>query len=259
MPQQPQMCSSTHWACDAAMTRADQKEIERRMIEWVRGKSTLIASGELKPFENPDWLIPSAALAIEVSFLLPEKPDQALFSGPQLSRFQETVVDTAGQIYREFAGPGPVDVLVYFTNDWARKRDVTAMGRALAEFVRSNYPSNGKTVVLDDTAPDGFALVRIACIDGEWCTGAVNSTEFVVTYEQLNASIVAKDNREHEYRARIPQGWQLCLLFGTSPSVLWSVSVPREVTTWRFTCGFDRVLLSSWEHGALQLNTGEAQ
>jgi hypothetical protein len=45
--------------------------------------ATLIPSGELKEFENPDWLIPSAALAIEVSYLLPEKPDQALFTGPQ--------------------------------------------------------------------------------------------------------------------------------------------------------------------------------
>jgi hypothetical protein len=238
------------------MTRADQKEIERRMIEWVRGKSTLIPSGELQPFENPDWLIPSAALAVEVSFLLPEKPDQALFSGPQLSRFQESVVDTAEQIYRELAGPGPLDVLVHFTNDWTRKRDAKQMGRALAQFVRINYPSDGKTVVLDETTPDGFALVRIACIEGGWGTGSVNSTAFV-TYEQLKASILAKDNRVHEYRTRIPHGWQLCLLFGTSPSVLWSVSVPKEVTAWRFACGFDRVLLSSWEHGVLELNTCE--
>jgi hypothetical protein len=153
------------------MTRSDQKEIELRTIEWARGKSALIPSGELKEFENPDWLIPSAALAIEVSYLLPEKPDKALFTGPQLARFQENVVTTAEQSYRELAGPGPADVLVYFTNDWTGKRDAKAMGRALAEFVLCNYPSDGKTVVLDETTPDGFALVRIACLRADGARG----------------------------------------------------------------------------------------
>ena len=44
------------------------------------------------------------------------------------------------------------------------------------------------------------------------------------------------------------------LLLATRFDVLSGVTVPPEVESWRFTCDFDRVLLSSWEHGVLQLN-----
>lgn len=232
----------------------DTKEIERRVIEWARQNSTLIPSGELQEFERPDWRIPSASIAIEVSLLLPGKSDGALFSPPQLSKFQEQVVTIAEQTYRELRGPGPVDVLVYFVNDWGQKRDPKAMGLALAQFVLSNYPSDALSVTLDETTPDGFAVIRIERIDGGWGTGSLNSIQ-VLTYEQLRARIEGKNRHVPEYRARIPQGWQVWLLFGTSPSVLWTVSTPHEVTAWRFACGFDRVLLHSWEHGVLQLNT----
>lgn len=231
----------------------DTKEIERRVIEWARQKSTLIPSGELQEFERPDWLIPTAQLAIEVSLLLPRKPEGALFSPPQLSKFQEQVVAEAEQIYRESGGPGPIDVLVCFKNDWTRKRDPKFMARALAEYVRNNYPKDGKTIQLDEAVPDGIFLARIACFDGGWNTSAINSIE-IVTHERLSASIADKNQRVPEYRKRMQPGWQLWLLLGTSPSVLWSVSTPREVITWRFTHGFDLLLLHTWEHGVLRLN-----
>ena len=147
-----------------------------------------------------------------------------------------------------------MDVLVFFTNDWSRKQNASKMGWALADFVRSNYPSDGTAVVLNETIPDGFALVRIACVEGGWSTGSVGNTEFL-RYEQLASRIVAKNRLVSEYRARMPEDWQVWLVFATHVSLLWSVSLPADVATWRFTCAFDRVLLSSWDYGVLAFDT----
>ncbi len=232
----------------------ETKELERRVIEWARKQSTLIPNGDLQECEKPDWLIPTATLGIEVSLLLPIKPGGALFSPPQLAKFQSQVVAEAEGTYREFEGPVPVDVLVCFNNDWKRKRDPKLLARELAECVRTNYPKDGKTVLLEETIPDGFSLVRIACFDGGWHTSAISNIQSI-THEQLSARITDKGKRVPEYRRRIPSGWQLWLLLATSPSVLWSVSTPLEVKMWRFAHSFDRVLLHSWEHGVMELGS----
>src|SRR5262245_35795968 len=104
-----------------------KKEIERHIIEAARRHSSFFPSGELVPDESPDWLIPSASVGIEVSELLPEKPDGALFSAPQLAVFQNRVVQTAERHYRTLAEMQPAGVLVYFRNDWTRKQDVNLM------------------------------------------------------------------------------------------------------------------------------------
>jgi hypothetical protein len=92
---------------------ADTKEIGRQTIELARQKGALIPRGELEEFEKPDWLIPSAQLAIEVSYLLPQKQTKAAFSSPQLATFQEKVVRKAESFYRE-RDSRPARVLVYF-------------------------------------------------------------------------------------------------------------------------------------------------
>jgi hypothetical protein len=238
------------------------KEIERRTIELARQKSDLIPGGELQEFERPDWLIPSASVAIEVSLLLPVKAEDAMFSGPQLSRFQESVVDKAEQLYRA-VDRRPANVLVYFKNEWARKRDARALGlmaKDLAEFVCANYPTETDTVTLQQFSDgvrgwvDGISSVRIARLGGGWSAGAHNDVG-LLSHDRLASRIEDKEKRLAEYRARVPEGWQLWLLFATSFPSLWSVSVPGEVREWRFTSRFDRVLLLSWEHGVLRLNT----
>ncbi len=240
------------------MADGDKKERERHIIEAARKRSTLLPSGELVPGESPDWRIPSASLGIEVSELLPDKPDGVLFSGQQLSAFQVDVVQAAERFYRARANVRPADVFVYFRNDWALKRNAEAMARALADFVHSNYPSDTGTVVLEELEPglcgwvDGLSVVRITREDGRWQTGGCSDVA-VVTYEQLASRIAAKNQRVAEYRRRLP-GWHIWLLIGTRFPVLSSVTVPREVTSWRFNSDFDRVLLSSLEDGVLELD-----
>jgi hypothetical protein len=236
------------------MIDPDKKELERRIIEVTRQRCTLFPQGELSEFERPDWLIPSACLGIEVSQLLPERAQGAMFAPPQLSEFQKQVVSMAERNYRQLPGAGPVDVLVYFTNEWTRKNDANLMGRALAEFVRTNYPSDGSTVVFDEVAPDGFSVVRITPAQGAWHTGSVSNIEYL-TYGRLNCSIAAKSRKVAEYRARLAahatstsncaSGWQMWLLLATRVPVLWSLSCPPEVASWHFASEFDRVFLAS--------------
>jgi hypothetical protein len=80
--------------------KREKKVAERRTIESARRKSTLIPSGDLQEFEKPDWLIPSAQLGIEVSYLFPQKPKNAAFSSPQLAQFQQDVIRKAEICYR---------------------------------------------------------------------------------------------------------------------------------------------------------------
>ena len=229
---------------------------ERRIIEAARQRSTYFPSGELVRNEPPGWLIPSASLGIELTDLLPAKPGGALFSGPQLSSCKEAVVTTAEHCSCSSANAPPADVLVYFRNDWNRKSDVKEIAQALASFVLSNYPSGAKdTVTLEPMscgALNGVSVVRIFRGESAWHTGGCAGIE-CVTYEQVAERIAAKDLLLPEYRRRWP-GWQMWLLLSTRMRVLHSVYIPREVTSWQFNTGFDKVLLSSWEDGVLELH-----
>lgn len=245
------------------MVDPDKKELERRIIEVTRQRCSLFPEGALSEFERPDWLIPSACLGIEVSQLLPEKADGAIFSPPQLAEFQKRVVSIGERNYREFPGTKPVDVLVYFTNQWTRNNNAKVMGRTLAEFVHTNYPKDGSTIVFDDDAPDGFSVVSITPVEGAWRTGSVSNIE-CLTYERLKSSIAAKSRKAQEYRDRLAahalstsnclSRWQVWLLFATRVPVLWSLSCPSEVTSWHFVSPFDRVFLATWEHGVLEIS-----
>src|SRR5438874_12492227 len=51
--------------------RNPKKELERSIIEAARRKSAAFPAAALFPFEEPDWLIPSSSVGIEVSELIP--------------------------------------------------------------------------------------------------------------------------------------------------------------------------------------------
>ena len=79
-------------------------------------------------------------------------------------------MDEAKQLHR-VADPRPANVLVYFKNEWARKRDVRAaraMAQELAEFVCVNYPTETDAVTFQQFTDgvrgwvDGLSSVRIA-------------------------------------------------------------------------------------------------
>jgi hypothetical protein len=150
---------------------AIKQECERRIIESARKHSDLFPPGTLVMADGPDGRIPSAALGVEVSELLPGKPEGASFSHPQLASFQSEVVGEAARLF-----PGmharSADVLVFFKNDWDRRRDVGEMGRALADFVANNYPQQSRTVCLQKGPRavgwvDGLSVVRLLLRTGD--------------------------------------------------------------------------------------------
>jgi hypothetical protein len=67
------------------------------------------------------------------------------------------------------------------------------------------------------------------------------------------AHIEAKNRRILEYRKRAP-GFEIWLLFATRFNVLSTLSVPRDAESWRFSSDFDRVVLSSWEEGVIDIS-----
>ena len=237
---------------------SDKKERERYIIEATRQRSTLFPAGDLVPDECPDWLIPSASLGVEVSELLPAKREGARFSGPQVSSFQEAVVAAAQEHYYSFADAPPADVLVFFRNDWTRKRDMDHMAEELSSFVRLNYPTGlEECITLESVSRDvlgwvdGLSVVRILRGKGRWQAGGAGSIESIV-YEEIAQRIAGKDLRLPDYHRRFP-GWQMWLLLSTRIRVLHSVSIPQEIAHWQFKTDFDKVILSSWEDGVIDL------
>lgn len=245
------------------MLDREKKAYEGRIIERARRLSTLIPKGKMVPSERPDWLIPSGSLGIEVSDLLPVKPIGARFSGPQISSFQEAVVSAAEKLYYTRSGALPAHVLVFYENDWTRKRDLQQAAEALAEFVRNNYPLGSEDCVTLEALShgvrdwvEGLSRVRILRGKGTWEAAGAASIGWL-SYDQIADRITSKGQRLPEYRRRRP-GWRMWLLLPTRMRVLESVYIPREVRTWQFNADFDKVILCSWEGEVIDLQLGSS-
>jgi hypothetical protein len=242
------------------IVETDKKERERRIIDAARRHSTIFPSGELRADECPDWLIPSASLGIEITELLPPKPLGANFSGPQISSFQREVVSAAEQHYYAADDARPADVLVFWRNEWIRKRDVKEMAQRLANIVRQNYPCGDKDCITWQSTSSGvkgwvndLSVVRVLRGEGEWQAGGVGGIEWLMR-DQVTERIAAKEILLSRYRARWP-GWQIWLVLSTRMTVLHSVLIPRDIGEWNFNTGFDKVILCPWDGAPSPLHT----
>jgi hypothetical protein len=237
---------------------AEKKERERHIIETVRKYSACIPDGDLVASERPDWLIPSVSIGLEVSEILPSKSAGRSFSGPQLSSFQKAVVVEAEALYYSQSSNAPADVLIFFENEWTRKGNVKIMAQNLAEFVFENLPDNTNGCVTLQPLNlgvrgwvEGLSVVRILRQRGRWQAAGSNDVEYL-TYEELARRIAAKDILLSGYRSRHP-GWQMWLLLATRLQVLDSLSIPLDIKDWQFRSGFDKVILSSWDSGVVDI------
>jgi hypothetical protein len=235
------------------MNVRDKKRGERWLIEEARRRSDFFPSGELTPFESPDWLIADASLGIEVSDLLRPKGGN-LFSGAQLSSFQAEVVAKARrQYFTEY--PNEADVLVFFKNEWNRKRDLGSYASSLARFVHANIPSDKDCVTLSERHADswveGVSVIRISRTGDKWQAGGIADGQ-PLGYSDLATRIAAKNKLLGQYQQRLP-GWKMWLLLTTEIRVLHSVWIPSDISGWTFTFDFDRVLLMPWDHNVIDL------
>ena len=235
------------------MNASHKKHRERWLIEEARRRSDVFPPGELSPFESPDWLIRDGSLGIEVSDLLRPKGGN-LFSGAQLSSFQAEVVARARQQYFEECSID-TDVLVFFKNEWNRKRDVRSYASSLAIFVRTHFPRDKDCVTLSgrhaDDWVEGVSVIRISRTGNKWQAGG-NADGQPLEYADVAARIAVKNKLLHQYRKRLP-GWKMWLLLTTEIRVLHSVWIPSDVSEWRFMFDFDRVLLMPWDEDVIDL------
>ena len=202
------------------MSNQAKKKEERSLIEEARRRSTIFPPGELTPHESPDWLIPSALVAIEVSKLLRPKCEDE-FSGAQLHSFQREVVERGRQFYTRHARPD-VDVLVFFQNEWNCRRDLQALASDLAEFVSRNLPAEGATVTLQprdvEDWIEGLSVVRISRRVGRWQAGGAGHG-VMLEYSDIASRIATKNQLVPQYRARAPH-FAIWLLLATEIRVL---------------------------------------
>ena len=236
------------------MSRDEKKRGERWLIEEARRRSTIFPAGDLTIYESPDWLIQSAFVGIEVSELLrPRRAEQ--FSGAQLHSFQSDVVKRAWRFYCRQGWPD-VDVLVFFQNEWNRKRDPQEYGVALAQHISRNLPEENGIITLScsnaNECMEGTSVIRISRrIGGRWqAGGAADGVQ--LEYLDIASRIASKNARVPLYRTRVP-GFAIWLLLTTNIRVLRSVGIPREIASWRFTFDFDKVLLMPWDDDVIEL------
>lgn len=148
--------------------------------------------------------------------------------------------------------------MVYFKNEWNRKCGARTMGVALAELVKLNYPSGRDTVILQrrggETWVEGLSVVRISRTGTTWQAGGAAEGQ-LVSYADVASRIAAKNKKVPLYRSRLPE-FHMWLLITTDIRVLRSVDIPSDITRWRFTFEFDRVLIMPWDGEVIQLARG---
>ena len=228
-----------------------KKQVERAYLELARAWYAAFPSGTLVESEAPDFLVPTSEgqLGFEVTQLF-QRPSNSAFAPRQVESFREWVIRRAEEIY-SLSGNPPVDVNAYFSVRPAEKQRKEQLAQAFSEFVRANYPEDGKVLNFSEgkptsTLPSGFGAVSIArpLVGGSrrWFAGGAGETK-LVTYELLAEAISSKNPLVARYRARASKVWLLIAvdIFPFSASF----SVPAEVDAWSFDYEFEQVLLLS--------------
>lgn len=157
--------------------------------------------------------------------------------------FQPKVLRRAEEL-AQMAGLPVLDVLVYFGDPPPSQLEETA--RALVEFVRDHPVDDYETFDL----PDG-GVIRIARPLANhvprWTCPGPGGSETTLTRQLLNETIRKKNADLARYRMRYDRAW--LIIASTLFPLSASFSVPDQVVDWRFSFGFDKVLLLSEPHG----------
>ncbi len=228
-----------------------KKGIERAYLELARTWYAAFPQGPLLESEAPDFLVstPDGQFGFEVTQLF-QSPSNSPFAPRQIESFRDWVIRRAEEIY-SLSGNPPVDVHAYFSVRPAEKQRKEQLAQAFSEFVRANYPENGKVLNFSEseprsTLPSGFGALSIAqpLVSGSrrWFAGGAGETK-LLTCNLLTEVISAKNSLVAGYRVRATKVWLLIAvdIFPFSASF----SVPTEVNSWRFDHKFDQVLLLS--------------
>jgi hypothetical protein len=236
------------------MTR--KKQTERYFLDAAREASAVFPDGDISERESPDFLFRSGqgAIGIEVTELF-RPQGTADFPLQQAESFHERIMRKAEELYRQGSSPD-VDVLVYFLNDCAR-RELTETAASLVSFVATHYQV-GETHTFDghaDGFPAGFSVIRIAPpLPESTCPWRCLKSGGPLKLEQqtLAEAISEKEALLPRYRAAVGRIWLLVVIRAFPITTFW---VPREICMWKFTFGFEKVLLfTQWDSKVIELS-----
>src|SRR5271167_4736900 len=194
--------------------------------------------------DEPDFKIetPTGSLGMEVTEIL--RSNSGPFPPVAEENLHKEVVRLAEEHYQRSC-KSPVDVLVYFLNDWPSKRDKKDMARALSEYVQSHYEPGTTTAIFSrlNGLPEGFSLVRVSSLGGQWISQESGVLP-LLQHEQLVRRINEKNALLPKYRSRLPN-CPIWLLIYTAVTVSRGVPIPTSISEWTCQSDFDKVLFFS--------------
>lgn len=246
------------------MNDSDKKIWERHVVKMAQRAFLGFPREDVVQFESPDWVYPSARLAIEVTDLVPERSARTTFSGPEVASFHRDVVARAEKAYQGLDGAAPVYVHAYFRNEFRRKKNVAIAAAELVKLVRANLPEREGDVVMltlpESAGPlcgGGIRTLRIERRIGKWGHSDGAAMMSLITRECVERSIQGKQTKLDRYRTNLDRAgfsadgtdrpdcreWRFWLLIATRFPVLSNVQVPVDAARWQFRSDFDRILL----------------
>ena len=229
------------------LSNNERKAIETRALTRARCAGVPIPAGEILG-EKPDFRFnsPSGVLGVEVSeLLIPATANEGI---PPVKEAEDNkkVVRIAQEKY-ESAGAEPVKVYINLPNPRGRRRNLQAMAKSLADFVRSKA-SQARPVISfqSPAAPDGFDFVRIQSWRGDWGCGECAGYTTEKIQEALSRRISEKNKRLPEYRENLGEGSKVWLLLYSTGAVSRGMELVSSIDTWRFKFDFEAVYWLDW-------------
>jgi hypothetical protein len=241
------------------MANAENKLVERRMIELARRAGLPIPRGELVDRERPDFQIGAdpAVLGIEVTLVGPP-PRHPSFNSPlaESDKYQQ-VIRRAESMYARTPGACPVKVTAYPWEIVRTRGMERVMARELVDFVRAHSHEAAPVATYErrDHLPRGFGVVSIAAGKKPWFSGDSASPTVTGIYNELSLRIGRKNARLAEYRRNLP-GVSIWLLLYSGAAVSNGIEIPHGIDHWQPPFDFDRVFLYSALNGrAVEIRT----
>jgi hypothetical protein len=233
-----------------------KKKRERYFLNAAISASAIFPAGKIVDDESPDFVINAncGKIGIEVRELFPPQ-GKADFPLQQAESFHEKTICMAEALFQN-KGRADVDVIAYFEND-CRRRSIATLAQLIADFVEAKSQSGQFDTFSghENGFPSGIMVLRIAKplpgIIPIWrCLkhgGAIRLEQNV-----LAEAIAEKEKLRFSYYRKSDQTWLLLIAPEGPLTTFW---IPSEISSWRFTCGFERILLfDHWNSKLIELS-----
>jgi hypothetical protein len=232
----------------ATSADSEKKRTESVYLEEARRASSIFPTGDLLPYERPDFLLrcDERTIGIEVTELCREGPRA---EGGKLAK----VAEKAKERYNQLAANDPAEVSAAFAPN-IENLGLNVLVSGLVDFVLANREDMGCFNWNDCELPEGYSYIGIHEArepKGQWRTFKAFDTT-LAPKELIGSRIAEKLLKLPEYRKAARENWLLIV----NDRFLGAGEVyarADHVAQWKFAFDFDKVLLFLREPGG----TGE--